>query len=576
MKTALRLMIIVFIYALCFSPVKAQDNFRAQKDSLLAIISKSEGEAKLKAYQDLIHFPYTPEQSDTLYMYIQQSIAEAKKHGNKDFEKVVRLNELIFLYNDGRSDLLMERLNSSVGFFQKNKYWYNYFFSYSLLVKDYMDRGSYDEALEIAKSMYDKSKEVDDLSGKIAATFSIGETYYMMSNRYEAETYFRETISLANGNDDFYYYIESSYANIIVMLVSFDKLDEALETLDKLKSEIERKEKEGESIINTMLSWELYYTRLIGIYIKMGDWDKAEHYCDVLEEMVLGGANRLFDIYRSRAEIYELQGTYPKALVAIDKAIDYASSFLDKTQYDEFLAQKARLLCKTGRGEDGYLLYEELLALNDSINTVEINAKLDELRTIYEVDKITAEKEIERQRVFIVTGICLFLLIVAGIYIIYARRLKAKNNALYEQIKELTRAEKAAEEYLINTQEDKLSDAMLLFRRISECVKTGKLFADPDMSRRKIADLLNSNETYIADAIRESTGETYSSYISNIRLQYTLELLQNKPVVTLDAVAVDSGHGSYSSFYRLFTKKYGITPSEYRKLSESQEVREED
>jgi transcriptional regulator GlxA family with amidase domain len=76
-----------------------------------------------------------------------------------------------------------------------------------------------------------------------------------------------------------------------------------------------------------------------------------------------------------------------------------------------------------------------------------------------------------------------------------------------------------------------------------------------------------TNEAYLADAIHEATGETVSTYLSNLRLQYSLTLLNESPHLTFDAIAIDSGHGSYSSFFRLFTKKYGISPSEYRKLA---------
>jgi AraC-like DNA-binding protein len=42
------------------------------------------------------------------------------------------------------------------------------------------------------------------------------------------------------------------------------------------------------------------------------------------------------------------------------------------------------------------------------------------------------------------------------------------------------------------------------------------------------ADRLGTNESYLADAIREATGDTYSNYITNMRLQYSLELLNNQ------------------------------------------------
>ncbi|MDR1896648.1 MAG: helix-turn-helix domain-containing protein, partial [Prevotellaceae bacterium] len=120
---------------------------------------------------------------------------------------------------------------------------------------------------------------------------------------------------------------------------------------------------------------------------------------------------------------------------------------------------------------------------------------------------------------------------------------------------------------LLDVPEETLSRSMQLFRKLSELMQNEKPFTDPELNRKKLADRLNTNEAYLADAIREVTGKTFSAYISELRLQYTLELLNEHHDMTFDAIAIDSGHGSYSSFFRLFTKKYGITPSEYRKLA---------
>lgn len=75
------------------------------------------------------------------------------------------------------------------------------------------------------------------------------------------------------------------------------------------------------------------------------------------------------------------------------------------------------------------------------------------------------------------------------------------------------------------------------------------------------------NEKYLVDTIKAVGNDTSSGYMAHLRLQYNLELLNNRQEITLDVIAVGSGHGSYSQFFRSFSKKYGIIPSEYKKLS---------
>ena len=164
-------------------------------------------------------------------------------------------------------------------------------------------------------------------------------------------------------------------------------------------------------------------------------------------------------------------------------------------------------------------------------------------------------------------GICVFLFIALIVYFIYSKKLKRKNASLYQKIEKLTVVEKVAEQCLLSTPKAKLSKEMQLYQQISECMQKEKLFTNPILNRKKLSDYLNTNETYLAESIHAGSGDTFSSYISNLRLQYSLELLHDYPEMTLDAIAIDSGHGSYSPFYKAFTKKYSITPSEYRKLA---------
>ena len=97
-----------------------------------------------------------------------------------------------------------------------------------------------------------------------------------------------------------------------------------------------------------------------------------------------------------------------------------------------------------------------------------------------------------------------------------------------------------------------------------------KPFTNTAFNRTVLAKMLGTNEKYVADAVREGAGTTVSNYITDIRLNCSLELLSDESgdgePMSLDDIARDSGFGSYSSFWRAFQKKYSMTPSEYRSL----------
>jgi len=119
---------------------------------------------------------------------------------------------------------------------------------------------------------------------------------------------------------------------------------------------------------------------------------------------------------------------------------------------------------------------------------------------------------------------------------------------------------------MINNKKEISDPALLLFNKIQECMQLHKLFFHPDLNRKKLADFLNTNEVYIADAIRDGAGCTFSEYISALRLKNAICLINDYPEMSIADIIIDSGYGSYSQFFRSFTKKYAICPSEYRRL----------
>lgn len=110
---------------------------------------------------------------------------------------------------------------------------------------------------------------------------------------------------------------------------------------------------------------------------------------------------------------------------------------------------------------------------------------------------------------------------------------------------------------------------MKLFMELSKFMDSEKWFTDPALDRRTLAERMGTNDKYLADAVREGAGTTVATYISDHRLNYSLLLLSDNPDMPLDVIAERSGHGSYSSFFRTFIRKYGMSPSDYRKLSRS-------
>ncbi|MCR6098772.1 helix-turn-helix transcriptional regulator [Salipaludibacillus agaradhaerens] len=66
-----------------------------------------------------------------------------------------------------------------------------------------------------------------------------------------------------------------------------------------------------------------------------------------------------------------------------------------------------------------------------------------------------------------------------------------------------------------------------------------------------------------AHLFKNSLGKTIIAYAHEIQLAVAMDLLKHT-TYTLDHIADECGFGSYSYFYRLFKRQYGVSPGKYR------------
>ncbi|MBP3350214.1 MAG: helix-turn-helix transcriptional regulator, partial [Bacteroidaceae bacterium] len=104
-----------------------------------------------------------------------------------------------------------------------------------------------------------------------------------------------------------------------------------------------------------------------------------------------------------------------------------------------------------------------------------------------------------------------------------------------------------------------------LFEGLENLMKNEKVFRDADLTIEKLAQMLNTNRSYLSQVINESSGLSYSAYINNYRIKEAIELLSdsanNEPI---KAIAISIGYNSLSNFFTIFKNKVGMSPSAYR------------
>lgn len=103
------------------------------------------------------------------------------------------------------------------------------------------------------------------------------------------------------------------------------------------------------------------------------------------------------------------------------------------------------------------------------------------------------------------------------------------------------------------------------FLLLDEAIEKERLFALPDITRDKLAELMGVDRNEFARIIRKESGcRNMSDYLNRKRMAYVVEMMQTRPNYTLEAIAKDCGIRSISTFNRVFKDYFGVSPSKYR------------
>lgn len=85
------------------------------------------------------------------------------------------------------------------------------------------------------------------------------------------------------------------------------------------------------------------------------------------------------------------------------------------------------------------------------------------------------------------------------------------------------------------------------------------------VSNRELAKLLHYNGSYLGRIVKKHTGKSLFDYSMNFTMAYAAQMLHETDK-TAAAIASELKFTNHSHFYRIFRERYGMTPSEYRRV----------
>lgn len=89
-------------------------------------------------------------------------------------------------------------------------------------------------------------------------------------------------------------------------------------------------------------------------------------------------------------------------------------------------------------------------------------------------------------------------------------------------------------------------------------------YEDADLSLSQVAEYVELNEKYFTNRFTKETGETFSSYLTALRMQKAKELLRTTSFKVYE-ISEMVGYHNVEHFNRVFKKMNKVTPASYRK-----------
>lgn len=410
---------------------------------------------------------------------------------------------------------------------------------------------------------------INDSTDMAVALDNLGQMYDLTGQSEEAIQYYLKasSVNLKNLN---YYHLINNYNNIGIHFKnkgSFIESDKYFNLVDS----IARQNAFNESLaINSYNRANLYYTMGLHENAKLF-YEQSINLCEELG-LTYGVIINKMNYARCFANINDLTKS--------EQLWNEAEKMIHQFHFNSLLPNlyeiRSSIYEENKMFEDALKARNRQVYLEDSLNDQSQKELMENLVKFYETDRknriIAFQKEelLQKNRLFwfSVIGLMVFSSLSLVLFIAW-NRLRQKNQLLFQQIKRISGLEKSKSPKLENEREENKHSRLLktLFAQFNSIVLNDEIFLDPTITRTKMAQLVNTNEKYLSQAVKEHTSLNLTEYLNRIRTNKAVDVLMEMTDFDLSSVITQSGFQSERTFFRVFKANTGLTPSQFFRLS---------
>lgn len=312
-------------------------------------------------------------------------------------------------------------------------------------------------------------------------------------------------------------------------------------------------------------------------------------------------AGLLPDAYYQQAVVLHSMGDYRRSKEMAQVALRYCEEGVSRSRRVECLRLIADNCRQLGQKDEALAFMQQANSAMDTLSRINMDRLMNERAIMLDVEQKEQEAELRKQQIrshqtlIVVLAVSLLVLLslLAVIVANYRRR-----NVLYKKIvlqnaRSVNRQRKMQEtidqlrsqqpapatasqsvataegeqESTSNTLLDDDRRMQEMYDRACQLMEREQLYRDSQLNRERLAELLGTNRTYLSRIIKERGGMNYLQFVNSYRIAEALRILSDRDQTDypLKQLWSDLGFNSVGTFYKLFQKEVGITPSVYRK-----------
>ncbi|MFK7748998.1 MAG: helix-turn-helix domain-containing protein, partial [Kordia sp.] len=475
----------------------------------------------------------------------------------------------------------------------------------------YQSRGIYKDAMsEYDKAMQNIAQDVDS-ARYIQTKIAIATTEIELGNKYKAGEILLDVYDVARRNNRTMQLININ-GNMGILSLELNNFQEAKQSFQEAITTIDTKDLIAKDSINYVEDYINYHMFLAKAFQAEKSLDSAMAYID--KGIII--ADYYKDI-EGKAYLFELKGKtltaqkkFPEAhtnlikskeiftelgnekqiskimylladyhfeneeplealTLLIDLEVRYTEKQLLETDYYDALLLKAEVYKSIKEFEKESIYRQKSAEIQERISANENKSTVFQTATQYEIEKIKnkfeAQHKKDEKRFYIFLSIAIAVIGIFG-FLLYKQINKKKTAITVEKLStEVLPPKKEKTSSQTSIKSDKTVEEIL---QKLKSLEVQEFYLNPKYNLYATAKKIDTNTTYLSTILNTYKKMTFTEYLNNLRIQYTLNRLEQDKkfsMYTIKAIAKEVGYKSHGSFSRAFKAKTGENPSTYLK-----------